>query len=575
MEKDVSRIPATCVCGHTWKVAASKGGTNVACPACGRQVVVPGGENAKDDAPELEVEPDFLKSPVAESGPMMIVSVGGKEEINWLGPGLIGGGILLLIIGLVLYGVFGGSKDPKANSPSSTMTYNSNPESIFTDRTQSGGNIFGGRGNASVGDGTGAGPGGKGTGAGDAGGQTGAAAAGTGNLNAPEGEGSVLADPNAQQTVESEGAMALATPGASSDVPEDGLNVPELAGPGSPKSANVGGGGTFGARGKKGGGFGRGGMTAQSQQAVVDGLAWLAKNQEKDGRWDCRKWAGNDAFDLGITGLATLAFLADGHTHLDVKGADKKRVSYNAVVKRALEYILSQQQADGSFTRRTFYEQGIATIVLCELIGMTDDGSLIEPAQRAIDYIISQVGPQGGYTYTGPGTDMSVTGFQVMAIKSAILANLNVPEDYLEKIKGFLKIMTTPEGLGRYQPTDAGKISMTAAVLFCRIFLEYGLDDPDVIRGAKQLKSFAPDVKDEYYTYYATYCMYQLGDEAWVKWNNVVRDAVLANQEKKDPNLRGSWAPDKSVYAQGGRIYVTAMNIMTLEVYYRYLPIYK
>lgn len=560
-EKELSRVPVACVCTHTWLVSSSKAGKNVSCPACGRSVAVPGSEQ-----PPVEEEPEFLRAPET-AAPELVVSVRESESINWVGPALIGGAIFLLVLGLVLYGIFGGSKEKPENRASPNVVAPS--QSIFVDRgNHASGNedLLSARGNAGKGTGTGTGEGGKGRGSSAEGGQTGAAAAGTGNLNAPEGEGAMLADPDSEKT-DSVGAMANASSGESADMPEDGLNVPELAGPSAVRSKNVGGGGAFGARGKKGGAFGRGGMTAQSQQSVADGLVWLAKVQEKDGHWDSKKWGGGE-YNLGVTGLATLAFLADGTTHLD-------RKTHQPVVKRALEYILSLQQPDGSFKRSTFYEQGIATIVLCELIGMTDDKALKEPAEKAVKFIISQVGPTGGYIYEGPGDDMSVTGFQIMAIKSAILAKIEIPEEYLEKIKGFLKMMTTPDGKGRYRPHSDGSPSMTAVVLFCRLFLEYGLDDPAVLAGAEQLIKMGPDVNNEYYTYYATYCMYQLGENDWVKWNNVVRDAVIARQEKKDPALRGSWPADKSIYPQGSRIYVTAMNLMTLEVYYRYLPIYK
>ena len=80
-----------------------------------------------------------------------------------------------------------------------------------------------------------------------------------------------------------------------------------------------------------------------------------------------------------------------------------------------------------------------------------------------------------------------------------------------------------------------------------------------------------------YYNYYATQIMKQYGGKQWPKWNNKMRDYLVKTQSKEG-NETGSWfLGGKSGHSnkRGGRLYSTAMATMTLEVYYRFLPIYS
>jgi hypothetical protein len=112
---------------------------------------------------------------------------------------------------------------------------------------------------------------------------------------------------------------------------------------------------------------------------------------------------------------------------------------------------------------------------------------------------------------------------------------------------------------------------MTAIGMFCRIFVGYPRKHPEVFKAAGLIYKHGVDVNDEYYTYYSTYCMFQMGGQEWGKWNNKFRDPLIALQEKSGPN-KGSWSKWK--HKSGGRVYATAINIMSLEVYQRYMPTY-
>jgi hypothetical protein len=172
-----------------------------------------------------------------------------------------------------------------------------------------------------------------------------------------------------------------------------------------------------------------------------------------------------------------------------------------------------------------------------------------------------------------------VTGWQAMAMKSALLAELDVPDFAVERLKRFLEAALLTDGRSKYvlsgpQVTQG----CTAVNLLCRMFHGYDLNDESIRRSADVIRRWGPDLNDEYYTYHATYCMFQMGTGYWEDWNASFRDGAVARQIKRAGPLCGSWDPDPEFAAwgdRGGRVYVTCMWTLALEVYYRYLPVYR
>ena len=198
---------------------------------------------------------------------------------------------------------------------------------------------------------------------------------------------------------------------------------------------------------------------------VERGLEFFARLQFPDGHWSLHELPpdlklddaalGEMQSDTAATGLVLLTYLGGGYTHLD----DKHRT----VVRKGIEWLIHHQKPDGDlFSGGTkyarFYSHGIAAIALCEAYGMTQDPELRQPARKAIDFIIKSQHPtRGGWRYdvaaaTGQATesDTSVTGWQLMALKSAQMAGLDVPAETLRKIDGWLDRAVAPDAAGRY-----------------------------------------------------------------------------------------------------------------------------
>lgn len=331
------------------------------------------------------------------------------------------------------------------------------------------------------------------------------------------------------------------------------------------------------------------GGSEASEAAVERGLQWLAVHQFAAGNWSIHDYncedhrcthRGNYQADSAATGMALLAFLGAGHTH--------ETGEHRQVVARGLNWLTERQAANGDlFGEQTefcwLYSHGMATIALCEAYGMTKDPALKEPAQRAVNFIVAAQHPEfGGWRYRPRfESDTSVSGWQLMALKSAEIAGLNVPDAAWRGVSHWLDTVEQGDAPGRfaYHPSKQSTPTMTAEGLLMRQYLGAQRSDSRLLSGASSLRQRTPraDARDVYYWYYGTQVMFHLQGDFWKDWNASLRDMLVDSQDKAGHD-RGSWdpvAPGKDAWGEsGGRHYVTCLNLLMLEVYYRHLPLY-
>lgn len=335
------------------------------------------------------------------------------------------------------------------------------------------------------------------------------------------------------------------------------------------------------------------GGTRQSERAVAAALSWLARHQNpSDGGWSLSAYRshckdgtctgpGSAAADAGATAMGLLPFLAAGQTHM-TKGSP-----YRKTVKDGLGWLMKNQDRNGDLSAKAgqpMYSHGLATITLCEAYGLTKDRMIGMRAQSAINYIESAQNPTtGGWRYVPlQDGDTSVVGWQVMALKSAQMAGLSVNPKCFEGARQWLKSASAGNG-GQFCYTPGGGPTppMTAVGLLCSQYLGVRRDDPIMAEGAGVLMANLPDnstIRDLYYWYYATQVMHNVPGPDWDAWNRKMRRTLIENQCKQGC-ATGSWDPDKPTPdrwgTQGGRLMVTSLAALSLEVYYRYLPLYK
>jgi hypothetical protein len=340
------------------------------------------------------------------------------------------------------------------------------------------------------------------------------------------------------------------------------------------------------------------GASDETLVAIERGLNWIELHQHDDGHWSLNKFGeccsrheggkcaghGGVNSDTAATGLALLPFLGDGHTHLTGK--------HQAAVAKGLQWLVTHQRRDSDprkdgdlFTGNKgdnayLYSHGIATIALCEAYAMSGDDALRDPAQRAVNFIVhAQHRDSGGWRYhPNQAADTSVVGWQVMALKSAQMANLHVPEGVLDLARKWLdSVAGKNDQLGRFAyQGGAYSPTMTAEALLCREYLGAQRDDADLQGGQRYLLAHLPQQGKEssYYWYYGTQFMFHMQGDGWKKWNGAINPLLLGSQVKEG-SLAGTWKPKDQWENSGGTIYATSLRLLMLEVYYRHLPLYR
>lgn len=323
-------------------------------------------------------------------------------------------------------------------------------------------------------------------------------------------------------------------------------------------------------------------------RAVDMALIFLARAQAENP-------AGNGSFaDVhgqtnAVVGLTGMAYLA--------KGYRPNVPPYGNQINRAIDYILSTETKNGYLGVRggKMYEHSIATLFLSEVSGMVDpvrqqkiDAAMPQALKIILD--AQQISKHktennGGWRYEPDSrdSDMSVTGWCLMALRSARLNGASVPNKAIEDALAFMGRCEHAEGGYRYEtlamwaltkraaPTPvAASPACSAAGLLCRELTGHHADESNRKTAAYLLKVTAvpelfPENHHEYAMYYAAQGMFQFGGDAWVEFAERMYRYLLARQQ---PN--GAWFREGS-----GEVYPTVMYTLALTVTYRQLPIYQ
>lgn len=308
---------------------------------------------------------------------------------------------------------------------------------------------------------------------------------------------------------------------------------------------------------------------ARVEAAVDQGLDFLVRAQNADGSWPSKLGPRNN----GVTAVCLLAFLGRGHT--------PQRGPLAPVVDRALAFLLSTQNDKGLYdspnrSHGPMYDHALATLAVIEACGYVTDPAVRRSAQRAVDLIVKSQNKQGGWRYqpVPQDADLSVTVMQIVALRAAINARLQVPEQTMTEALQYVRSCAVKEGGFGYQgPSNPAPPRTAAGILSMQLLGAW--EDPAVEKSLAYLdRQRVFDNQPQHFWYMAYYAMqahFQAGGDHWQRWHPVARKAILGWQQPD-----GSWPGFKEERVDGPEnCYSTAMAVMCLEVYMHYLPAYQ
>jgi len=303
------------------------------------------------------------------------------------------------------------------------------------------------------------------------------------------------------------------------------------------------------------------GGNAASEAAVARGLQWIASQQQADG---C--WLHGENPSTSNTAMAILPFLGCDITHKSPVG--KNLDGHAKCVERGLKYLTSIQNADGTFHKANFQGNCWVIMAITEAHRRSDDDKLKVPTTRAINYLVKQQNKDGGFGADASGT--MDTGYALLALEAGQLAGIEVPKQCRERVAKYLDSVGNKEG-SAYASAAGQKPSVeaTAMALLCREYLGWSDRTPGLNAGARQLaKDTVFKTSDDIQVgFLASQALFNFGGDDWTAWNKKHRDLLIELQHtgENDAIQKGSWA---SSQAEASQIETTCLAVLTLEVYY-------
>lgn len=318
---------------------------------------------------------------------------------------------------------------------------------------------------------------------------------------------------------------------------------------------------------------------------VTNALRWLARQQSADGSWrfDAARGdreghanSGTWTSQGGATGLALLPYLAAGQTH-------KSKVEFRENVAAAINWLIAHQRANGDLSAGgspQVFSHAVATLALCEAYGLTADKNIGRSAGWALQFLVSLQDKESGGWAEGPGKPPSLrlSTWSILAMKSGEMAGLSGQTAVCDRAFEFLDSAKAENGPGYRDAGGDGANAATAAGVLCETLDQRATKATLQSRlqpGIALLTQADPSRTDAIYNLHATAAIAADRNAAWQAWKNKMRKQLEETQVSEGPEAGSWWNPDDFHAAPGGRLLLTAVNTLILEVEYRYLPIFK
>lgn len=341
---------------------------------------------------------------------------------------------------------------------------------------------------------------------------------------------------------------------------------------------------------------GEGAKPRAQDPTVLKALLWLARHQNTDGSWSvedfsktgracsCKPNPGRGEHRAGVTALALLAFLCAGYSSESDDVYEGH--SFFVLIRNAAAYLWEHQDQNGALgdTRADKYMYGhlIAAYALVKAYASGLENAKV-PAQKALEFALSARSESGAWRYTAMSkdSDTSVTGWALLGLHAAQSAGFKVPSTHVKGALEWIDSVTenqyfrvgyTHKGTGKvYVPGMNEQFnhheSLTAIGITVRCLLGRKKDSEAVIGGVRLIMKDLPEwdgnAIDYYYWHHATVALHTRQGEDWKTWQRHLKPLLAEHPSKKGCAL-GSWEPTDRWGCEGGRVYATALNAITM-----------
>ncbi len=310
------------------------------------------------------------------------------------------------------------------------------------------------------------------------------------------------------------------------------------------------------------------------EASIERGLKWVAREQSSLGHWT----AGN--YPTAMTALAGIALISSGST--------TTQGPYARHIRRAVDYVTTKSRQNGLIgdphtDNRYTYGHGFSMLFLSQILGEEEDADrreeLIDILNRAVDFSGKAQTPSGGWGYVsakdGNNFDEgSTTITQVQGLRGCRNAGIPVPSEIIENAKQYIYSCKNADGGISYSSRNRG--SSRPAITAASLATLYNAGDydskhvPEMLKYAKgELHGISSPGSRSFghwhYTYlYYSQVVYRQGSIEWEPFRDKLYNRIVAEQ-----TTDGSWAGNI------GPIYVSACNLIMLQLDKAYLPVYQ
>lgn len=309
-------------------------------------------------------------------------------------------------------------------------------------------------------------------------------------------------------------------------------------------------------------------MTPESEEATRRAMRYLASMQNEDGSFG----RGRFARHVGITALCGLAFMADGNL--------PGRGPYGDAVRKALEFVLKNATETGLLAAENshgpMYGHGFATLFLGEVYGMTpEDGRVRDALVRAVELIVNSQNEEGGWRYNPVpyDADVSVTICEIMGLRSARNAGIKVPKATIDRAIAYVRGCQNADGGFRYMTALGASAWPRTAAGVASLFYAGIYSDDSIDRGLTYLQGNATPngagmSSEAHYFYGHYYAVQSMYLAGGAAWQ--AWWPLIRDELVEKQAEQGGWMD-----YQAGPAYSTAMGLIILQMPQRYLPIFQ